>query len=88
MGWSTPVSMHADASHPDQVRALLAEAAAVVTSPRERQRVEALHASAMGLVEGEHEASQHAWDQWLDDQAVMADLGLRRVPRDGDEGRI
>ncbi len=53
--------------HPEQVRSLLAEAAAVCTSPWERQRVENFHREVMGLIEEEHRASELAARHWLED---------------------
>ena len=69
--------MHAEDSHPEQVREVLAGILAEPEIARNTYlcfRVGRIIGEAMGLVEGEHEASERAWTQLVGDPAVMVDV--------------
>jgi hypothetical protein len=63
--------MRADAAHPEQVRELLEQAAAIVTDARQRTLVETVHRQVVELVEQEWSADQLAL------QTILAELAER-----------
>lgn len=74
--------MRADAAHPDQVRDVLSailDEHEIAERPHLAARIGRIIDSAMGLVEGEHEANERAWAQVLEYPVVDA-IGLTIWP--------
>ena len=79
--------MHIDASHPDQVREILAgilDDPEIARSTYLCLRIGRIIGEAMGLVEGEHEANERVWAQVLEERAEIGS----RVPGSDDEVEV
>lgn len=79
--------MHTDASHPDQVREILAgilDDPEIARSTYLSIRIGRIIGEAMGLVEGEHEAYERVWAQVLEERAEIGS----QVPGRDDEVEV